>query len=62
MKLIRHYEIRIKGTGEVVGKIPPQHDAIVDFAWVAAITQTSLALYEINALGDALNITPGEKE
>ena len=59
MKLIRHYEIRIKGTGEVVGKIPPQHDAIVDFA---AITQTPLALYEISALGDALNITPGEEE
>jgi hypothetical protein len=63
MKLIRHYEIRIKDSGELVGKLPPDHDAEAEFAWVAALSpRVLLALYEITALGDAADITPPPHE
>lgn len=59
MKLIRHYEIRRKDNGELVGKIPPDHDPEAEFAWVAALSpRVPLVLYEISALGDATDITP----
>ena len=56
MKLISHYEIRIKHNGELVGKLPPDLDAVAEFAWVAAIARVPLELYEISALGDAVAI------
>ena len=63
MKLIRHYEIRTRHSGKLVGKLPPDADTRAEFAWVAALSpRVPLALYEINALGDVRDITPREKE